>query len=275
MVFRRALGGLAAATAVGVSTLGMYSALRRTQVKHVPVVLPRLPSSLAGLRVVQLTDIHVGPTIGRGFIEYLVERVNALEADVVAITGDLVDGSVAELGEFVRPLQGLKAKHGVYFVTGNHEYYSGADEWIAFLGTLGIRVLRNEHITLQVNDDALALAGVDDWSAHQFGGDHGAHLQKALSGVPPQRPVLLLAHQPKAFPEAIEKKVDLQISGHTHGGQIFPFGWLARLDQPYIAGLYKEAESQLYVSRGTGYWGPPMRLAAPAEITLLELKASA
>jgi predicted MPP superfamily phosphohydrolase len=189
---------------------------------------------------------------------------------MVVITGDLVDGSVAELEPHVEPLKRLRAKDGVYFVTGNHEYYSGANAWIAHLESLGIRVLRNERVPIR-GEHGFDLAGVDDWTAHQFGGEHGMNLEKALSGRDPDRAVVLLAHQPKAIVEAGARGVDLQLSGHTHGGQLFPFNFLVGLQQPYVAGLHDHGATKIYVSRGTGYWGPPMRVGAPAEITRIEL----
>jgi len=221
------------------------------------------------LKIVQLTDIHVGPTIGRTFMDDLVRKTNALEPDVIAITGDLVDGSVAELAEHVAPLAGLRARHGVYFCTGNHEYYSGADDWIAHLGTLGIDVLRNEHRVIEHEGARLAIAGVHDWTSGQFG--HATDVSAALDGKDADVPVVLLAHQPKHIDEAADHGVALQLSGHTHGGQIFPFNYLVGLDQPYVKGLHDHRGTQLYVSSGTGYWGPPMRLAVPAEITELTL----
>lgn len=276
---RRVFVSRAAAAVVGVLGLGaagtsMVSALSRVEVKRVKVAMPRLSKSASGYRIVQLSDVHVGPTIGRGFIDDVVRRVNALEADMVVITGDLVDGSVEELREHVAPLAGLRAKDGVFFVTGNHEYYSGADAWIAHLGTLGIRVLRNEHVSIG-GADGFDLAGIDDASAHQFGNGHGADLRRALDGRDASRAVVLLAHQPKAIVHAAKLGVDLQLSGHTHGGQLFPFNYLVRLQQPFVAGLDALGAAQIYVSRGTGYWGPPMRLGAPAEITELELVAGA
>jgi predicted MPP superfamily phosphohydrolase len=183
------------------------------------------------------------------------------------ITGDLVDGSVEQLGALTAPLKELHAKDGVFFVTGNHEYYSGVDEWLAYLGELGIRVLRNERVPVGPID----LAGVDDWSARSFGHGHGADLSKALAGRDKERPVVLLAHQPQAIVEAEQHGVDLQLSGHTHGGQMFPWVYAVKLVTPYVAGLYQHKTSALYVSRGTGYWGPPVRVGAPAEITHLTL----
>jgi predicted MPP superfamily phosphohydrolase len=260
---------------LALSSWGVWSAIRPVEVKRVAVRLKKLPESLSGLRLVQITDMHVGLTIGGDFVEDVVRKVNALEPDIVAITGDLIDGSVADLGHAVAPLGEIRAKLGTYFVTGNHEYYSGADSWLAFLQGIGIRVLRNEHVELTKNGAAIHVAGVDDWTAHQFGNGHGADMGRALEGRDVSKPVVLLAHQPVHFDEAHAHGVDLQISGHTHGGQIFPFGFLTRLAQPFLSGLHERGDSQIYVSSGTGYWGPPMRIAAPAEITLIELDQDA
>jgi predicted MPP superfamily phosphohydrolase len=253
--------------ALGLTGFGMASALGRTAVKKVTVPLAKLPPGQKPYTLVQVSDIHVGPTIGLGFLREIVDEVNALEPDVVVITGDLVDGSVEQLGALTAPLKELRAKDGVFFVTGNHEYYSGVDEWLAYLGQLGIRVLRNERVPVGPID----LAGVDDWSARSFGHGHGADLPKALAGRDKERPVVLLAHQPQAIVEAEQHGVDLQLSGHTHGGQMFPWVYAVKLVTPYVAGLYQHKTSTLYVSRGTGYWGPPVRVGAPAEITHLTL----
>jgi len=218
--------------------------------------------------------VHVGPTIGRTFIEQIVAQANAANPDVIAITGDLVDGSVEELREHVAPLAQLKARYGVYFVTGNHEYYSGAQAWCEELERLGIRVLRNERVSIGGADASFDLAGIDDAHAHQFGNGHGADLARAVLGRDPSRELVLLAHQPRAVFEAVEHGVGLQLSGHTHGGQIWPWTYLVRLQQPVVAGLARFSDTQVYVSRGTGYWGPPMRLAAPAEITRVTLRTA-
>jgi predicted MPP superfamily phosphohydrolase len=267
----RMIGSTVGVAALGLATTGMVNVMCGVAVKKVRIPLARLTKSASGFCIVQLSDIHVGPTIGREFIADLVTRVNALEPDLVAITGDLVDGSVAELGELVRPLADLRSKHGVFFVTGNHEYYSGAPEWIAHLESLGVRVLRNERVAVG-GDDGFDLAGIDDWSAHQFG--HGADLPKALEGRDAKRELVLLAHQPRAIVEAAALGVGLQLSGHTHGGQMFPWNFVVRLQQPYVAGLYDHGAAKIYVSSGTGYWGPPMRVGAPAEITEIELVAA-
>jgi predicted MPP superfamily phosphohydrolase len=269
------LAGGAGLFGFALSGFGVWSAIRPVEVKRVPVRLGKLSPRLHGLRLVQLSDVHVGLTIGRDFVEDVVRKVNALQPDIVAITGDLIDGSVEDLGSAVAPLGDIQSSLGTFFVTGNHEYYSGADSWLDFLGSLGIRALRNEHVELAKDGETLHLAGVDDWTAHQFGAHHGADLTRALENRDTSKPVVLMAHQPIQFGEARKHGVDLQISGHTHGGQIFPFGLITRLVQPFVSGLHQRGDSQIYVSSGTGYWGPPMRVAAPAEITLIELESGA
>lgn len=250
---------------------GAVNVARGFDVRRVRVPLAKLPKSASGYSIVQITDVHVGPTIGRAFVEGVVRQTNALEPDMVVITGDLVDGSVEQLRDLVEPLRDLRAKDGVFFVTGNHEYYSGADEWIAHITTLGIRVLRNERVDVRGLFD---LAGVDDSSAARMLPHHGQDLAKAMEGRDPSRAVVLLAHQPKAVRDARRAAVDLQLSGHVHGGQLVPFNWLARIDQPLIAGLYRVEKTWVYVSTGTGYWGPPMRVGPGAEITRIELVAA-
>jgi len=265
----RSIAGTVSVAATGLGGVSLVGGLREVAVKPVTVPIRGLPEGLSGLRVVQVTDIHVGPMIGNGFITDLVERVNALDPDIIAITGDLVDGSVPDLAPHVAPLGELRARHGVFFCTGNHEYYSGAEAWTEHLGTLGIRVLGNEHAVLDHDGASIAIAGVNDWTSARFG--HGHDLEGALAGKPDAVPVILLAHQPKHIHEAAERGVTLQLSGHTHGGQIFPFNYLVHLAQPYVQGLHDHEGTMLYVSSGTGFWGPPMRLAVPAEITELRL----
>jgi predicted MPP superfamily phosphohydrolase len=260
-----------AVVAGSASALAVRSGLARVALREVDVQLKRLPPGLNGTIIVQLTDVHVGPTIGREFIEQIVESANAQNADVIAITGDLVDGSVAELREHIAPLAKLRARYGVYFVTGNHEYYSGADDWCRELERIGIRVLRNERVVIGEGEESFDLAGIDDHSAAGFGGDHGADLPRAVAGRDPARELVLLAHQPRAVFDAVRHGVGLQLSGHTHGGQIWPWNYFVRLQQPVVSGLARFGETILYVSNGTGYWGPPMRLAAPAEITRIRL----
>jgi hypothetical protein len=270
----RAVASVAGLLALGAAGKARANVAGPVGVVRVPVLLPRLRGE-RDWRVAQLSDVHIGPTLGREWLEGVVDRVNAERPDLVVITGDLVDGSVEALAEHVAPLARLTAPHGVFFVTGNHEYYSGAPAWCAHLDTLGIRVLRNECVSVGAGD-GFTLAGVDDWTAHQFervAPGHRHDLEAALREADAERPIVLLAHQPKSIRESAPRGVDLQLSGHTHGGQLFPFDKLVRFQQPFVAGLARAGErSQIYVSRGTGYWGPPMRLGAPAEITLLTLR---
>ena len=251
---------------------GLYNATRPpTLVRH-ELPLKSLPPELDGMRVVQLSDIHVGPTIGRAFMERLVARVNALSPDLIVITGDLVDGGVSKLAYDVAPIFDLKAPQGVYFITGNHELISGVDPWVAHLRGGGIHVLENASVTLNHRGVTMHLAGVEDWESARFHPSRSPNLNEALAGCDPTRFTILLAHQPKAIKEASLRAVDLQLSGHTHGGQIAPFTWLVYLDQPYRSGLYTVNQTTLYVSEGTGYWGPPVRLGTRAELTLLTLR---
>lgn len=267
-------GALTGAGVLGV--LGMRSALGPVAVRRVEIALDRITSAHDGVTIAQLTDLHIGPTIGKGELADIVRRTNALSPDIVAITGDLVDGSVAELRDAVAPLADLKAKFGVYFVTGNHEYFSGVTEWVQEITRIGIRVLRNERITVGAGPSAFYLAGVDDRSAARNAvAGHGEDLPRALGARDAKLPLVLLAHQPRTVMDAANFDVDLQLSGHTHGGQIWPFGGLVRLQQRFVAGLSKHRNTAIYVSRGTGYWGPPMRLFAPAEITQIVLRAPA
>jgi len=259
----------------GAAGLSAWSARNATlgavETKRVRIALTRLPQSLSGYRIAQITDVHVGPTIGRAYMEEIVHRVNALQPNLVAVTGDLVDGSVEQLGRLVEPIAELKAPDGAFFVTGNHEYFvPGLERWLAFLKERGLRVLRNERVSIR-GSEGFDLAGIDDLTAKSYGRGHGADLRRALAGRNQARPVVLLAHQPRQVKDAVALGVDLQLSGHTHGGQIFPFTLLVQLFERHLAGLFKLGDTQLYVSRGTGYWGPPMRLGAPAEITLIEL----
>jgi predicted MPP superfamily phosphohydrolase len=266
LILSRALAVGVGGVVAGLSAVGVRSALAGMRIKDVPVRIANLPQALAGLRVVQISDVHIGALLQKEWVSGVVERVRALRPDLVAITGDLVDGTVDELREHVAPLSRLaEARLGVYFSTGNHEYYSGVDDWLRYLPTLGIRPLANERIEVA---PGLDVAGIHDPTGR---GRYAPDLPAALEGRDANRPVILLAHQPRQFREAARHGVALTLSGHTHGGQIWPFSWLVALVQPYIAGLHRLGEAQLYVSRGTGFWGPPMRVFAPAEITLLRL----
>jgi uncharacterized protein len=260
--------------ALAVSLYALALALRPPTLRAIELPLMGLPEALDGFRIVQLSDLHIGPLRGRRFAAALVARVNARCADLVAITGDLVDGAVERLASEVLPLSGLESRHGTFFVSGNHEYFSSIDPWLATVRDLGWRVLRNERVTIRHGDVGLDVAGVDDHMAHHYGNGHGEDVAAALEGRDPARPVVLLAHHPNAFDQASELGVSLQLSGHTHGGQIWPFHYLVRLSTPYVAGVFRRSRSTLYVSRGTGFWGPPMRLFHPAEITEITLRAA-
>lgn len=251
-----------------IGAYGLYSGLGDIETPEVQVRLPRLPPALDGFRIAQLTDVHIGDLLGQRFLRGVVEQTNRQRPDLIAITGDLVDGSVAELGPAVAELAKLKARHGVYFVTGNHEYYSGAEPWIAFLRSLGIVVLMNERLSIGERAASFDLIGVPDHHAHPVRAD----MQAAARGRDGSRELIVLAHQPVQVRDAIAIGAGLQISGHTHGGQMFPFGALTALVQPHLAGLERAGgDTQIYTSRGTGFWGPPMRVLAPAEITTLVL----
>ena len=255
-----------------VTVLGFWNARRTARVVRVDVPVAALPAALEGFTVAQITDIHVGPTIKTRYLQAIVRRVNTLDADMVAITGALVDGSVADLGAHVAPLSTLSSRHGSYFVTGNHEYYSGAHAWITELRRLGVQVLMNEHVVLQQGGASLVLAGVADFHADRFDKNHRSDPHAALAGAPLDAGVrVLLAHQPRSAFEAAKAGFDVQLSGHTHGGQFWPWNLFVPMQQPFTAGLRRLQDLWVYTSRGTGYWGPPKRFGAPSEITLLRL----
>lgn len=248
------------------TVLGVIQA-RRPRVVRVSVPIADLPADLAGLKIVQLSDLHVGSTIRRPFVDRVVDRANALAPDLVAVTGDVADGFVPELRDHVAPLGRLRAPLGTFFVTGNHEYYWDPRGWMLELSRLGIDVLSNEHRLIERGRGRLLLAGVTDLSA-------ASNPHAAMAGAPHSDVRILLAHQPRTAFAAQDAGFDLQLSGHTHGGQYFPFSVLVRLFQPFVAGLHRLEAMWLYVSRGTGYWGPPLRFGAPSEITLIELTAA-
>ncbi len=251
-----------------IGAYGVYSGLGDIETPEIQVRLPRLPPALEGFRIAQLTDVHIGDLLGQRFLRGVVEQTNRQRPDLIAITGDLVDGSVAELGGAVAELAKLKARHGVYFVTGNHEYYSGAESWIGFLRSLGIRVLSNERLSIGDGVASFDLIGVPDHHARPVRPD----MHAAARGRDAERELVVLAHQPVQVHDAVAIGAGLQISGHTHGGQMFPFGALTALVQPHLAGLeHAGGHTQIYTSRGTGFWGPPMRVLAPAEISTLVL----
>jgi predicted MPP superfamily phosphohydrolase len=254
---------------------GYAEARRVPRVRRLDVQLPRLGLGLDGLRVVLITDTHYGPLDRARWSARVCETVNTLEADVVCHTGDIADGTAERRRAQAAPLETVRATRARVYVTGNHEYYSEAQGWVDLMDELGWEPLRNRHLLLERGGDTLVVAGVDDVTAESSGlAGHRAHLAGALDGADPQLPVLLLAHQPKFVDRAAAAGVDLQLSGHTHGGQIWPFHHLVRIDQPALAGLSRHgARTLLYTSRGTGFWGPPFRVFAPSEITLLVLRS--
>ena len=260
------------ASAATVTVLGAWNARRTAAVVRVDVPVTDLPQALHGFTIAQISDIHVGPTIRGGYLQAIVDRVNRLEADMVAVTGDLVDGSVAELAGHVAPLADLRSRHGTFFVTGNHEYYSGAHAWITELRRLDVRVLVNEHVVLRHDGSDVVVAGITDHSAHHFDSAHRSDPQASVLGAPIGAALrLLLAHQPRSAMAAIGLGFHLQLSGHTHGGQFWSWNLFVRLQQPFTAGLHRLRDLWIYTSRGTGYWGPPKRFGAPSEITFLRM----
>ncbi|MCZ2821393.1 metallophosphoesterase [Modestobacter sp. VKM Ac-2977] len=268
----RTLAVGAGAVAVGTAGTGVALANSAPVVRRVPIRIPRLDPALAGLRVVTFSDGHLSSTYGGRRFERLVETVNAQRPDVVAIVGDLVDGEVSELREDVAPLADLVSDQGVYFVTGNHEYFVDTGQWLRHLSTLGVDVLRNERVSIGRGGATVDLAGIDDRTAAASGlPGHGADLDAALDGRDDAVPVVLLAHQPVQVEQARAAGVDLQLSGHTHGGQLWPFDYAVLLDQPAVEGWSQQGDTQLYVTSGAGYWGPPMRVGARPEVTVIEL----
>ncbi|MGC9535392.1 metallophosphoesterase [Streptomyces sp. UG1] len=261
----RVVGGAAAAAAVGTVGYGTYGVLRGPKVKRVTVPLAKLPRAAHGYRIAVVSDIHLGPVLGRGFAQRVVDTINGTQPDLIAVVGDLVDGSVKDLGPAVAPLAQLRARHGAFFVTGNHEYFSGAEQWIEEVRRLGLRPLENARTELPHFD----LAGVNDVSGEGEG--QGPDYAKALGDRDRTRASVLLAHQPVQIHDAVDHGVDLQLSGHTHGGQLWPGNLVAELANPTVAGLERYGDTQLYVSRGAGAWGPPTRVGAESDITVIEL----
>ena len=250
---------------------GYYQARRTPAVRRVDVPIANLPPALVGLRIVQISDLHIGPTIKAPFVERVVARVNELQPDLIAFTGDLADGTVERLAPHTAALAELTAPLGVYFCTGNHEYYSGVESWTAQAHRLGFDVLINELRQIDCDGGRIALAGTTDFSAGELVPDHASDPAKALATSDGADVRILLAHQPRSIEAASQADCHLQLSGHTHGGQFVPWKYVVSLQQPYIAGLHKFRDTWIYVHRGTGYWGPPLRLGAPSEIALLTL----
>ncbi|MFG3618423.1 metallophosphoesterase [Nocardia sp. NPDC047654] len=261
----RVVSGAAVAAAAATVGIGAYGVLDGPSVKRVAVPLAKLPRRADGFRIAVVSDVHLGPILGRGFAQRVVRSVNDTQPDLIAVVGDLVDGSVEHLRSAVEPLAGLRARHGAFFVTGNHEYFSGAEQWVEHVQELGMHLLANARTELPGFD----LAGVNDVQGERIG--QGPDFGKALGDRDRARTAVLLAHQPVLIEDAVAHGVDLQLSGHTHGGQLWPGNYLAGLANPTVAGLERYGDTQLYVSRGAGAWGPPVRVGAPSDITVVEL----
>ena len=260
---------------------GLFAARHRLQIVRVDLAIPDLHPDLDGFRIAQISDIHIGPTLKGSFLERVVLMVNDLEAHCIAVTGDVVDGTVQDLRDHTIPLKDLRAPYGVFFCTGNHEYYAGVNAWIKEFRSLGLRVLLNEHTIIKHGRGRLVMAGVTDYSGGAFDPLHKSDPDRSLAGAPESHLKVLLAHQPRSAFGAARAGFDLQLSGHTHGGQIWPFHHLVKLQQPFRAGLHpvpspalsgKAEQMMIFVNRGTGYWGPPLRVGSRPEITLLTLR---
>ncbi|MEU1843914.1 metallophosphoesterase [Micromonospora sediminicola] len=273
LLLARGAAIFAGLTAAGVTGYGVRTAMGPPRLDRVRIPLAKLPRSMDGLRIATVSDIHLGPLRGRAHTERIVAMINQLDADLVAVVGDLVDGTVAELGSAAEPLRDLRSRYGSFFVTGNHEYYSGVEEWVREVDRLGLRVLQNERQEIQARGGVLDLAGVNDVTAAGTGLAAPADYAAALGDRDPSRPVVLLAHQPVAAHEAAKFGVDLQLSGHTHGGQMVPFNLAVKLQQPVVSGLGEVDGTKVYVTNGAGFWGPPVRVGAPPQVTLVELRA--
>lgn len=258
--------------AAAASGYGFVQAHRRATLEQVEIPLSNLPPEFDGFRILQFSDLHAGPTIKRKYIEEVTEQILDQKADMIVFTGDLVDGSVAWLQDDVAPLKQLDAPFGKFFITGNHEYYSGVDGWVREAARLGFDVLLNEHRVLSKGNGRFVLAGVTDFGGGDFSATHKSDPSAAIAGSPEGLTKILLAHQPRSLTAAARAGFDIQLSGHTHGGQYFPGNYLARLNQPYIKGLHRHENMWVYVNRGVGYWGPPLRLGTSSELTLVTLR---
>jgi uncharacterized protein len=251
----------------GASCLGVKNYYSAAKVKQLPIFLTGLPKNFKGFKIVQISDLHIGQMMTGSTLRKIVDKINHLKPDLIAITGDLVDGSPDRLLPEMTALKDLKAVMGVFFVTGNHEYYNGIVQWTPEIKKMGIRILNNENIKIKRGNDFLYLAGVTDHRAKRFGKEYAADFKKALSGLEKDKKKILLAHQPASIWEASEHGADLVLAGHTHGGQIWPVNYLVYLQQPYLKGLHQYKKTKLYINQGTGCWGPPMRLGSFNEIT--------
>ena len=269
---RRAFLGLSAKTIVGSiagigSIWGMYQALKEPVIKRVEIKVEGLPESLKGLHMAQITDLHVSSMITGKFVERVARKIQKLNADMLFFTGDAADGSVQSYGKHLNSLAEIKPKYGKYFVTGNHEYYSDMNGWLQLIEGLGFKILINESQNIVVNDATIMITGIPDRSGGHFSSFHKTDMEKAVGGMNPSDLKILLAHQPGDVEHATEYGFDLQLSGHTHGGQYFPFSLLVQMVHPFLKGLHKRKNTWVYINQGTGYWGPPLRIGTEPEIT--------
>lgn len=252
--------------------IGGYQALKGPKIFHIEVPIKNLPLEFEGFKIAQISDLHVGPLIDRDYAQNVVQMTNSENPDVICVTGDLVDGTVDQLRPHVEPLANFKSNHGVYYCTGNHEYYWDGPGWINHIHTLGGRVLNDEHIVIEKGLSKLALGGVTDISAQSIISDHVCSPAKAFENAPQDAIRILMAHQPNTYTRIAGQNIALQISGHTHGGQYYPWKWIVAIAQKYYIGLNRHEDTWIYVNRGTGYWGPPHRFGVPSEITMITLK---
>ncbi|MCS5644746.1 MAG: metallophosphoesterase [Candidatus Marinimicrobia bacterium] len=251
---------------------GFYSSRKGPTIMDQDIFLESLPAGFENFTIAQISDLHVGPTIKRPYVENVLKKISHLNPDLIAVTGDLVDGSVKYLKSDLQPLKDMIAPYGTFFVTGNHEYYSGVDQWLDETDRLGMKNLINTNEIISKSGDEIAIAGITDLNAHQINLSHRSDPELALASLPKDIIKIVLAHQPNSIHAVHKVGADLQLSGHTHGGQFWPFTYPVKLASTYIAGYYDHFGTQIYVNRGTGYWGPPLRIGVPAEITLIRLK---
>ncbi len=261
-------------SSAGIAGLGFAEVVHGPQVKEHPVFIPDLPKALQGFAIAQISDLHVGPTIRRGYVDEVVRQTYALNPDLIVVTGDIADGSPAVIGEYLQPFSDLKSRLGTYYVTGNHEYYWGVERWLDNVRELGFLPLINENRILTVGDTKILLAGVTDSAGGSFLSSHRSDAAKARRSTEECQLRILLAHRPNQWSEAEALGFDLQLSGHTHGGQFFPWSVFMPLAYKYYRGLNRHGRMWIFVSSGTGYWGPAHRFAVPSEIALLRLVAA-
>lgn len=272
-ISRRAdrVAALGALTAALLTAGGLFVAWRPVVVRE-EIRIPDLDPRLDGMRIALLSDIHIGPLVSRTFASHVTAMTNSLEPDLIAIAGDLVDGTPRVLRDHVAPLGGMRARLGVFYVTGNHEYYWDAEGWIREVRRLGWTVLEDEHRVLDLGGADLVIGGVHDLRAASTIPSHRGDPAVALDGAPPDLFTILLTHQPQSGRGASSLGVDLQLAGHTHGGQYFPFSLIVHLFQPMVRGLHLENEMRIYITPGTGFWGPPNRLGSRGRIVELTIR---